>query len=133
MANPAKAKGTAFESAIVAHLTERFGGAGRALGLVPRRVAQAGALDTGDVHGVSPFVIQAKAYKSLADGLREGVDGVQAQHVRAGEPFGVAVIKRPRKPIGQAYAVMTLDQWADLLLRLREAEDDMEHRRPVTK
>jgi len=119
MSNPAKRKGTAWESALVKSLSTIF--AGR-YGLEPRRVAQTGALDTGDLHGLSPVVGQAKAYRNLADGLREGVDGVQLQAKRAGEPFGVAFVKRVRKPTELGYAVTTVATFAALLLRLRRAE-----------
>ena len=43
MTNPSKAKGTAFESALVAHI--------EAAGFPARRVALAGAADRGDIHG----------------------------------------------------------------------------------
>ena len=107
MSNPAKRKGTAFESAVVAHL--------KAQGIPARRVAQTGAVDTGDIHGVSPFVLQCKAYKNVTDGLREGIEGAQRQAVAAGEPYGAAVVKRPRKSIADAYVVLTLDDFARLL------------------
>lgn len=119
MSNPAKAKGTAWESALVKSLSAIFGGR---YGLEPRRVAQTGMLDTGDLHGLSPVVGQAKNYRNLADGLREGVDGVQLQARRAGEPFGVAFVKRVRKPTELGYAVTTVATFAAILLRLRRAE-----------
>ncbi len=115
----AKRKGTRFESLIVSALSTFFGGR---YGLAPRRVAQEGHLDTGDVHGISPFVIQAKAYANLADALRIGVPAAVVQAERAGEDYGVAVIKKPRGAVGDAYAVMRLQDWARLVLRLRSAE-----------
>lgn len=123
MSNPSKEKGTKFESALVAHLAERWGVMGAGLGLVPRRVAQSGALDTGDLHGLGPFVAQAKAYKDLVTGLRVGVDGAVVQAQRAGARFGVAFLKRPRKGIGETYAVMRLDDWADFVEEFRFAEE----------
>lgn len=116
----AKRKGTAWETALVRYFADRF--AGR-FGLVPRRVAQSGQLDTGDIHGISPFVGQAKNYRSVVDGLREGLEGVEIQKVRAGEPYGVALVKRPGKSVDRGYAVMTVETFAGVLLRLREAED----------
>lgn len=111
MSNPAKAKGTAHETAIVRHL--------QAGGIPARRVAQTGAVDTGDIHGVSPFVIQAKAWRDIPSALREGVDGARRQASAAGESFGVAVVKRPRRPVGDSYVVMSLDDFARLLVELR--------------
>lgn len=115
----AKQKGTAWETALVRFFAERFGGR---YGLAPRRVAQTGQLDTGDLHGISPFIAQAKNYKSVVDGLREGLEGAEIQKVRAGEPYGVALVKRPGKAVDKGYAVMTVETFADVLLRLREVE-----------
>jgi hypothetical protein len=111
----AKQKGTAWETALVNFLKSK--------GIEARRVAQTGMLDTGDIHGISPFIGQAKNYQNLADGLRLGVEGAEVQKVRAGEPYGVALVKRARKPVSKGYAVMTVETFADLLVRLRRAED----------
>ncbi|QIG58512.1 RusA-like Holliday junction resolvase [Arthrobacter phage DrSierra] len=118
----AKSKGTAFETLIVKALAAFFGGR---FGLAPRRVAQEGFNDSGDIHGVSPFIIQAKAYKSWEDAIRLGLDGAEKQKSHAGEPYGVAFVKRPRRSIGDAYAVMTVATFARLLLRLRSAEEGL--------
>ncbi|KUM41182.1 hypothetical protein [Arthrobacter sp. EPSL27] len=115
----AKSKGTAFETLIVKALASYFGGR---YGLAPRRVAQEGFKDSGDVHGVSPFIIQAKAYKSWEEAIRLGLDGAEKQKHHAGEPYAVAFVKRPRRSIGDAYAVMNVATFARLLLRLRSAE-----------
>lgn len=128
MSNAAKQKGTAWETALVRGLSGFF--AGRH-GLEPRRVAQSGRLDTGDLHGLSPFIGQAKAYRDIVAGLREGLDGAEVQKVRAGEPYGVAFVKRPRKSTGQGYAVLTVETWARLLLRLRRAEAHLERYAPA--
>ncbi|WNO26054.1 Holliday junction resolvase [Arthrobacter phage Wildwest] len=118
----AKSKGTAFETLIVKALASFFGGR---FGLAPRRVAQEGFNDSGDIHGVSPFIIQAKAYKSWEDAIRLGLDGAEKQKSHAGEPYGVAFVKRPRRSIGDAYAVMNVATFARLLLRLRRAEEGL--------
>lgn len=109
-----KRKGTAWESALVGFF--------RGLGIEARRVAQEGHLDSGDIHGISPFVGQAKNYKSWEDAMRLGLDGANRQKVIAGEPFGVAFVKRIRKGVGGGYAVMSIDDFAALLVRLRRAE-----------
>lgn len=123
----AKQKGTKWETDLVRFLSGVFGGR---YGLAPRRVAQEGFLDTGDLHGITPFIGQAKAYKSWEDAMRLGLDGAEAQKVRAGEPFGVAFVKRPRRPVGAGYAVMTIASWAKLLFRLRRAETVLQSRAP---
>ena len=111
MANAAKRKGTAYESAVVKLLNEH--------GIPARLVAQSGQLDTGDIHGIDPFVGQCKAYKDMASALRDGVAGANAQAPRAGQPYGVAFIKRPGKPIADGYAVMDVATFARLLAQLQ--------------
>lgn len=113
----AKRKGTAWETALVNYFKEN--------GLPSaRRVAQQGREDLGDIHGISPFIGQAKNYRSIVDGLNEGVKGANDQRIRAGEDFGVALVKRPGKGVAQGYAVMTVEQFTDLLVRLKQAEEN---------
>ena len=112
MSNPNKAKGTAFESAIRDHL--------KANGIPAYRPAQEGYKDVGDLHGVSPFILQAKNYKDLASALREGVDGANKQRLHAGERWGAAVIKRARKGTADAYVVMDLATFTEVLAELRQ-------------
>ncbi|WP_424936637.1 MULTISPECIES: hypothetical protein [Bacteria] len=113
MANAAKRKGTAYESDVVAYLRDN--------GIPARRVAQTGQLDTGDVHGIDPFAGQCKAYKDLASALRDGVAGANVQSARAGQPYGVAFIKRPRKSTAEGYAVMDIATFTRLLRTLQSA------------
>jgi hypothetical protein len=115
-----KAKGTKWEVDLVKGLGGFFLGR---FGLMPRRVAQEGFHDTGDLHGISPFIGQAKNWKSWEDAMREGLDGAEKQKLEAGEPFGVAFVKRVRKPVGKGYAVMTVETWARLVARLARAEE----------
>lgn len=111
MANPAKAKGSRWELAIRQFL--------RAAGIDAFKPYEEGWDDSGDIAGIDPFVGQAKAYASIVDGIREGVAGAERQAVVAGQPFGVAIVKRPGKSTGEAYVVMRLDTFARLLLWLR--------------
>ncbi|WGH21109.1 holliday junction resolvase [Arthrobacter phage Cassia] len=113
-----KAKGTKWETDLVRFFRDQ--------GIPARRVAQEGFNDSGDLHGLSPFVGQAKNYKSWEEAIRLGLDGAEKQKVNAGEPFGVAFVKRVRKGVGQGYAVMTVQTFADLLLRLYRAEDGIQ-------
>lgn len=106
MANPNKAKGTAHETNIVNFLASE--------GITANRVVQTGAKDTGDIH-TGDFVLQAKNWHDISSALREGTDGAQRQAEHAGKPFGVAVIKRPRKGIADAYVAMPLRVFARLL------------------
>ena len=107
----AKDKGSKWERDVVAFL--------KSAGIKAYRPAQSGFRDHGDSHGVSPFVIQAKDWRDVTSALREGLDGVQLQVRNAGETYGVAVVKRARKPAADAYAVMRLEDLAALILQLR--------------
>lgn len=111
MSNPAKQKGTALETAVVGYLKDH--------GVPAYRPAQAGYKDVGDIHGVSPVVIQCKNWRDLPAALREGVDGANKQRVNAGERWGVAAIKRPRKGVADTYVVMDLATFAEVLAELR--------------
>lgn len=123
----AKQKGTAWETALVRTLGAFW--AGR-YGLAPRRVAQEGFADSGDLHGISPFIAQAKNYRSWEDAIRLGLDGAEKQKGHAGEPFGVAFVKRVRRSVGDGYAVMTVATFARLLARLRRAESLLREHAP---
>lgn len=118
MSNPRKAKGTRWETAVTRALNAFWGGRH---GLKAYKPRQEGFRDVGDIHA-SPFVIQAKDWKDVVGALREGLDGAEKQKRNAGEPYGVATIKRARRPVGDAYAVMTLETFARLVLRIRTAE-----------
>lgn len=124
----AKQKGTAWETALVRTLGAFWG---LRFGLVPRRVAQEGFADSGDIHGISPFIAQAKNYKSWEDAIRLGLDGAEKQKGHAGEPYGVAFVKRVRRSVGDGYAVMTVATFARLLVRLRRAEHYLRKHAPA--
>lgn len=106
-----KDKGAKWERDIVAFLKSR--------GVAAYRPHAEGFHDVGDVHGVSPFVIQAKDWRDVTGAIREGLDGAQVQAGNSGETYGVAVVKRARKPAADAYAVMRLEDLAALILQLR--------------
>jgi hypothetical protein len=115
VANARKAKGTRFESDVRDRL--------RLWGLHAYRPAQEGRHDVGDLHGVEPFILQAKAWENVSAALREGLDGARVQARHAGRAYGAVVIKRTRASIGLARVALTLDDFARVLLRLRRAED----------
>lgn len=115
MSNPQKAKGTRWETAVVRFLRER--------GLYAVKPRQEGFLDVGDIH-VPPFTLQAKDYKDVLAALRNGTDGARVQRVNAGLPFGAAVIKRARRPIEDAYVVIRLGDFPDLVRALTGTEAD---------
>ena len=115
MANANARKGNAWETKILNFL--------RDAGLYAVKPRQEGFLDVGDIHA-PPFVIQAKDYKDLLAGIRAGVDGYQVQRSNARLPFGVAVVKRARKPVEDAYVVLRLGDLPDLIKAAQKAEQD---------
>ena len=114
MTNARKAKGTRWESALRTFF--------RLLGIPAYRATQEGRLDVGDLHGLDPFVGQAKDYADTVTALRVGVDGAEVQAQNAGRDYGVAFVKRARASVSRGYAVMTVRTFALVLLRLQRAE-----------
>lgn len=113
MPNPNKARGSRWELAIRRHLEGFFG---RRV----RKPAQEGYKDVGDLH-ISPFVIQAK--DEARHTFSSYVDDAEKQAVHAGEPFGVAVVKRRGVGTDRAYVVMSLATFTrvvDLILNQQE-------------
>lgn len=106
MSNPRKAKGTAFERDVKGYANKMLGQRTHV-----HRPVQDQPYDVGDLHGVSPFIIQAKNWKNLVGALREGLDGAVKQAKNAGERWGVAVIKRHQRNVREAYTVMRLEDW----------------------
>lgn len=96
----------------------------KAKGINAYRPAQEGFKDVGDIHGVDPFVIQCKDWKDWQAAIRDGLDGAQKQARNAGLPFGVCIVKRARKPVSEAYVVMRLEDFAEVVQRLRLARAD---------
>lgn len=112
MANPPKAKGTKFESAVVAHIV--------AHGLPARRVALSGAADQGDIHvwdgDGDLHVLEAKNRRGYA--IAEAVDQAKTEAKNAGSTFPVAVLKRNGVgDVGRSFVVLELDDWLALLPR----------------
>ncbi|UQA94944.1 hypothetical protein [Streptomyces halobius] len=83
------------------------------------RPAQTGIKDVGDLHA-RPFVLECKAEKSirLADYVRQA----NREAVNAGFPYGVAVVKAPRRRVEDAYAVMDLVTFGRVLQALRNLD-----------
>ncbi|MBB1251859.1 hypothetical protein [Streptomyces alkaliterrae] len=73
-----------------------------------RRPAQEGAADVGDVHAV-PFVLECKNVKrpSVPTFVRQG----EIEAVHAGFPFGVAVVKIPRKNVRRGSVHFGVRTW----------------------
>ena len=112
MTNAPKAKGTKFESAVVAHIIEA--------GFPARRVALTGAADQGDIHvhdgDGDMHVLEAKNRKGYA--IAEAVDQAKIEAANAGSVFPVSVLKRNGVgDVGRSFVVLELDDWLALLPR----------------
>ena len=113
MASANKRKGTEWESAVRDFLLSH--------GIPARRVAQTGQLDTGDIHGIDPFVGQAKNWATLAEALNEGLKGAKVQAARVHpDALPVVFVKRRGKGTADGYAVMDIATYARVNARLRE-------------
>lgn len=110
--NRSKIKGTAFETALVNYF--------RSKGWIADRLRQTGAEDEGDIAAyvpgdTLPVVIEAKAERqmNLSSYIAQAEREAQmfAKHRGSEVPEWLAVVKRPGKPIGQSYVVITLDEY----------------------
>lgn len=118
MSNARKAKGTRFETDVVNYLN-----AGDSFPAF--KPANRSATDEGDIH-FGPFAIQAKAWDRILDGVAAGLRGAARQKIVAGLPFGAMVAKRPRKRISEAYVVLTLEEYRDLMRELHRLFEELE-------
>lgn len=112
MSNPPRAKGTKFESAVVAHILD--------YGLPARRVALAGAADQGDVWVTDGdgdlHVLECKNRRGYA--VAEAVDQAKREAANAGSTFPAAILKRNGVgDVGRSFVVLELDDWLALLKR----------------
>lgn len=105
MTTPQKAKGSQWERAVVNFLSDWFPA-------IERRLAGS-QQDKGDLQGIPYTVIECKNHKQLR--LAEWSDRLQEQMENAKAFRGVLIIKRANKPVSQAYAVMPLVLWAELM------------------
>ena len=102
----AKQKGSQFERDVVKYLQEH------GFPLAERRYGAGLREDKGDIRGV-PVTLECKnhAQISLSQFLDEAL--IEAKH--AGTRLGAAVIKRRGKGTKDAYVVMSLEQYTELL------------------
>jgi Holliday junction resolvase len=106
MANPSKRKGTQFETDVVRYLVEH----GQPYA---ERRALTGSADKGDVSGIPGVMIEAKNEKTVTLGAY--LDEVKVETANAGASIGVAVVKRRSRGPGDAYVLMSLQQFAAMI------------------
>jgi hypothetical protein len=106
VSNPSKQKGTAFETAVVEFLKPHFP-------TVERRALH-GNTDKGDIAGIEGWTFELKNRKTLDVG--GAVDEATLEAMNANTPYGVAIIKRPRRgDVAHAFAVMPLAQLVTII------------------
>lgn len=105
MSHPSKVRGTRWESAVRDWLTEH--------GYPAFRPALHGAIDKGDLFGIAQTTIQCRDTAKID--LASAVDDAAEQAKNAGTEHFVAIVKRRRKGVGQAYVVTTLERWVETL------------------
>jgi hypothetical protein len=110
MSNPSKQKGTAFERLAADYLAEKIPGFDRI-----------GSVDygAGDLAGPWSIPHECKAEKRIT--LSEYAKQIKAIKERTGTDLGVVIVKAPRKPVSQAYVLMTLEEWRAMLPSIAEA------------
>lgn len=100
----AKVTGTRWETAVADYLRGWFPGC--------ERRALRGRNDGGDIAGL-PATIECKATRTID--LPQALGEAKQAAARNGGGRYAAVIKRRNHPVGQAYVVLTLEQYAQLL------------------
>lgn len=124
MANPNKARGTRWETAVVNFLRLRTG-----RDVPVFRPRQEGHADSGDVHVDADFVLQCKDWERWSRGdLFNFVDDAQLQAIHAGRPWGAACVKRRRGKgstgsVETGLVVMPLDIFAEIVHDLSEGRE----------
>ncbi|MFE4516340.1 hypothetical protein ACFRMQ_19335 [Kitasatospora sp. NPDC056783] len=128
MANPNKARGTAWESAVRNYLNRFLGltdESGNLLhpasGMNVRRAAQEGTKDVGDIHAW-PFILEAKDVRSPA--VPTWLRQANAEAANAGFPFGVVVHKRRGKSVASGRVHVSVSTWTALRQLLGTPVDD---------
>lgn len=105
MTNPPKAKGTAFETAVVRYLNSR--------GIPCERRALQGINDKGDVAGIPGWVLECKNHRSIA--LASWASEAERERLQASEFYWAVVHKRYRRGTDESYVTIPLSTFADLI------------------
>ncbi|MFE4610013.1 hypothetical protein ACFRK5_16940 [Streptomyces niveus] len=128
MANPNKAKGTQWESAVRDYLNaflglvDEFGAFLNPFdGGNVRRPAQEGAKDVGDIHA-APFVLEAKNTRSPA--VPTWIRQAEIEAVHAGFPFGVVVRKVRGSSVAMGRVHVSVRTWTRIRLALGMPTDE---------
>lgn len=112
MPNPNKKRGAAFELAVRRFLMDHD--------IDAYKPAEQGLSDSGDIHGVTPFVVQAKDWQNVTSAINAALAGVARQKKYAGETYGAAIVARAGRPAREAYVVLSMEDFVDIVHELRE-------------
>lgn len=118
LANPAKAKGTAWESSVRNYLAEHHNPEAH-------RNVQMGSRDIGDISGYYLHAVEAKAERTIT--LSDYIAQANREAIHAGQPFGCAVVKRRMKGVADGYVVRDLATDVRLMNRMRDMEDALKN------
>ena len=114
MANPSKARGTKWESAVRDYLNGVLEYSHPTDWRLVKRQAQEGAKDVGDLHAW-PFILEAKDVKSPA--VPTWLRQAEVEAVNAGFPYGVVI----HKVRGKGPALARVHITDDTFMRLADA------------
>lgn len=104
--NRSKAKGTAYESALVTYFAE--------MGFDARRIVLHGNKDRGDIDIDGHWNAEAKDCKTHC--LAQWMDECEVESVNAGKPVAL-IVKRARKNVSKSYVIMDLDTFIHEVLQ----------------
>jgi hypothetical protein len=108
LSTPSRRKGTTFESAVRDYLNS--------LGVFSNVVQRAplwGASDAGDLLNTGEWTFEVKNCKTIT--LADFVDQAEKEAKNAGTRWGAAVIKRRNKSTRDAYVVMSMAAFTDMI------------------
>lgn len=112
MSNPAKSKGTAFESLVRDYL--------RTAGIPAERMPAGMKDDRGDLAGIEDWTIETKSYTDMLRAIREGLADLEREQANADTTYGAVIVKRRGKTDpGSQLVLFELWQLAALLVEQR--------------
>jgi hypothetical protein len=109
MTNPSKAKGTRWENLVCGFLREH--GFTEAF-----RLAPAGDADAGDIGGVPGWAFECR--DRTKHDLSKNVRDANSRAENKGARFGCAVVKKREHTVGDAYVVLDLRTFVEVLKEL---------------
>jgi len=86
--------------------------------LAARRPLPPSPDDSGDLVGVAGWSLTARSRADLS--LSESLDTVTSMAAEAGMPNAAAILARRGRDVPESYVVMTLRQFADVLVQLHD-------------